>query len=169
MSRTDGRWTDARRTVDGRTADARRTVGGRRSRQMAAWQSLSSLERGPMSSQGRSLPKLCVSAAAPTACAMTRCAIRPKTAKSETPLIRGGAKTEAVLRSLARLLLYGGATVMVGALTRFAFPYPGRRWLYIAAIGLLMAGLALGIVAVTGRSSLPSSIAFVRNGFDGHS
>lgn len=40
----------------------------------------------------------------------------------------------------------------LGALAlRLAFPDLGRRWLYIAAMGMLMAGLALGVVAVTRR------------------
>ena len=43
---------------------------------------------------------------------------------------------------------------MVAALVlRFGFPYLGLRWLYIAAIGLFIAALAFGIVAM-GRVDL---------------
>ncbi len=63
--------------------------------------------------------------------------------------IRGGPKTEAALRSLAMRLFYAGGTVMVAALAlRFAFRGPGPTWRYVAAIGMLFAGLGLGIVSV---------------------
>jgi len=61
----------------------------------------------------------------------------------------GGMRPEGALRSLAMRLFYAGGTVMVAALAlRFAFRGSGHTWLYIAAIGMLFAGLGLGIVSV---------------------
>ncbi len=54
-----------------------------------------------------------------------------------------------------------GGTVMVAALVlRSAFRGLGLTWLYVAAIGLLFAGLALGIIAVL-RADLRRRAAFL--------